>query len=217
MMRKIPPQGRSHKNHHQINLSGQTESQQYYLLFSILHWLYPSTKVLQMTCCNFFIAYLFLALATHGSAFTLLNGNPFKIHHFPTSTSLQHSNSGHNEARRSFLNKLAVASFAAPLFPGLVEPAAASGGATAGGAYLLSAKQRYNERVKASVQGLLALESSLKNGDSKPAKAYFENEDGGSWKDLTSAGYLLSNAFRRNSTTPPDSLPAVKVRTGFVE
>ena len=85
-------------------------------------------------------------------------------------------------------------------------------GATAGGAYLLSAKQRYNERVKTSIKGLLQTEESLKNGDSKSANAYFDGEDAGSWKDLTAAGYLLSNAFRRTSTTPPDSLPSVKVR-----
>lgn len=84
-------------------------------------------------------------------------------------------------------------------------------GATAGGAYLLSAKQRYNERVKTAVQGLLKAADALKNGDSKAAKTYLDGEDAGSWKDLTAAGYLLSNAFRRNSTTAPDSLPSVKV------
>ena len=93
-----------------------------------------------------------------------------------------------------------------------VAPANASGGATAGGAYLLSAKQRYNERVKGSVKGLLAAGEGLAAGDSKAAKAYFASEESGGWKDLTAAGYLLSNAFRRSSTTPPDSLPAVKVR-----
>lgn len=85
-----------------------------------------------------------------------------------------------------------------------VEPADASGGATAGGAYLLSAKQRYNERVKQGVKGLLAAESALKSGDANSAKAFFSTEDPGSWKDLTAAGYLLSNAFRRSSTQPPD-------------
>lgn len=93
-----------------------------------------------------------------------------------------------------------------------IEPAHASGGATAGGAYLLSAKQRYNDRVKKSVTALLAVGEALAAGSSKEAKAYFTEEDAGSYKDLTAAGYLLSNAFRRNSTTPPDSLPAVKVR-----
>ena len=86
-------------------------------------------------------------------------------------------------------------------------------GATAGGAYLLSAKQRYNERVKTSVKGLLQVEEFLKNGDSKSAKAYFDGEDAGSWKDLTAAGYLLSNAFRRTASKAPDSLPSVQVRT----
>jgi len=89
-------------------------------------------------------------------------------------------------------------------FGTVVQSASASGGATAGGAYLLSAKQRYNERVKQAVKGLLDVSSALAEGNSKPAKAYFSSEDGGSWKDLTAAGYLLSNAFRRNSTTAPD-------------
>ena len=41
-------------------------------------------------------------------------------------------------------------------------------------------------------------------------KSYFAGEDEGSWKDTSTAGYLLANAFRRSSATPPDSLPAVK-------
>lgn len=122
------------------------------------------------------------------------------------------------KGRRSFLSQMVVVpvitaaattTLLSPLSP---RPANASGGATAGGAYLLSAKQRYNERVKASVQGLLSAADGLKSGDSKSAKAYFESEEGGSYKDLTAAGYLLSNAFRRNSTAAPDSLPSVKVR-----
>ena len=161
---------------------------------------------------------LVIALAASSSAFTTHDAAAVvgKIH-LASSTRLQDTREGHDDDRRSFLTNLATAGLVIPFSPGFVEPAAASGGATAGGAYLLSAKQRYNERVKASIQGLLALEGSLKNGDSKPAKAYFESEDGGSWKDLTSAGYLLSNAFRRNSTTPPDSLPAVKVSLTFYQ
>lgn len=91
------------------------------------------------------------------------------------------------------------------------QEAMASGGATAGGAYLLSAKQRYNERVKAGVKGFLALQPALEAGNIDPIREYFTSEDTGSWKDLTAAGYLLANAFRRNSTASPDSLPAVKV------
>ena len=114
-------------------------------------------------------------------------------------------------SRRSFCQNIALA----PLLSGWavsIGSANASGGATAGGAYLLSAKQRYNERVKDSVKGLLAVGASLKGGSTKEAEAYFSSEDAGSWKDLTAAGYLLSNAFRRSSTTAPDSLPAVQVR-----
>jgi hypothetical protein len=113
-------------------------------------------------------------------------------------------------SRRSFLDKVALATLmvgvAAP-----VESARASGGATAGGAYLLSAKQRYNERVAKSVKGLLLVGEALAAGDSKATNSYFSGDDGGSWKDLTASGYLLSNAFRRSSATAPDKLPAVKV------
>jgi hypothetical protein len=139
---------------------------------------------------------------------------------FSAPSSLKHSKTGSSEteetlahARRSFLGRLAVIPVTTTLLSWLeVEIANASGGATAGGAYLLSAKQRYNNRVKASIQGLLRSVDALKNDDSNAVKAYFEGEDEGSWKDLTVAGYLLSNAFRRNSTAAPDSLPAVKVR-----
>ena len=163
-----------------------------------------------MTCNNLLILCLAIALVNSTAAFTI-GASTDSIHRPESPTRLQGTRDGHGEGRRSFLTSAAAAGLVAPFSPASVEPAAASGGATAGGAYLLSAKQRYNERVKASVQGFLALEGSLKNGDSKPAKAYFESEDGGSWKDLTAAGYLLSNAFRRNSTAAPDSLPAVKV------
>lgn len=116
-------------------------------------------------------------------------------------------------SRRSFLVQAAIVSVAAGssnLWTN-IDPANASGGATAGGAYLLSAKQRYNERVKAGIQGFLALESSLKNGSVTEAQAYFASDEQGSWGDISTAGYLLANAFRRNSSASPDSLPSVKV------
>ena len=50
------------------------------------------------------------------------------------------------------------------------SPAQASGGATAGGAYLLSAKQRYNNRVTAGVKGFLALSGPLEGGSIAEAK-----------------------------------------------
>lgn len=106
--------------------------------------------------------------------------------------------------RRDFTQQLLVTSAASLSFGVSVKSAEASGGATAGGAYLLSAKQRYNARVKEAIKGLLDAQAALAEGNSKPAKAYFSSEDGGSWKDLTAAGYLLSNAFRRSSTTAPD-------------
>jgi hypothetical protein len=114
-------------------------------------------------------------------------------------------------SRKSFINQLAYLSIAVGAATS-AGPAYASGGATAGGAYLLSAKKRYYERVRVSVKGLVAAGDDLAAGDSKVAKEYFANEEAGGWKDLTAAGYLLSNAFRRSSSTAPDSLPAVKVR-----
>eukprot|EP00531_Pseudo-nitzschia_arenysensis_P010997 CAMPEP_0116132458 /NCGR_PEP_ID=MMETSP0329-20121206/9558_1 /TAXON_ID=697910 /ORGANISM="Pseudo-nitzschia arenysensis, Strain B593" /LENGTH=216 /DNA_ID=CAMNT_0003626973 /DNA_START=116 /DNA_END=766 /DNA_ORIENTATION=- len=122
------------------------------------------------------------------------------------------------QERRSFISKLALLPVVAlPSLAAMPTPAQASGGATAGGAYLLSAKKRYYERVKTSVTGLLKAYDELKNGDSKVAKEYFSSEDDGSWKDLTAAGYLLSNAFRRSSSTAPDSLPAVKKYKAFAK
>ena len=95
------------------------------------------------------------------------------------------------------------------------SPAQASGGATAGGAYLLSAKQRYNNRVTAGVKGFLALSGPLEGGSIAEAKAFLSSEEEGGWGDFKSAGYLLSNAFRRNSTTAPDSLPSVRAWKSF--
>ena len=96
-----------------------------------------------------------------------------------------------------------------PSLPSTV--AHASGGATAGGAYLLSAKQRYNERVLAGMTTYVKLSSSLENGNLDEMKQFFSSEEKGYWKDSSAAGYLLANAFRRSSSTPPDSLPSVKV------
>jgi hypothetical protein len=118
-------------------------------------------------------------------------------------------------SRRDVVEKLIQSSAlgtAAALLMASPQEALASGGATAGGAYLLSAKQRYNERVKAGVQGFLALQPALEAGDNAAVRPYFTGEDTGTWKDITSAGYLLANAFRRSSNQAPDSLPSVKVR-----
>lgn len=117
-------------------------------------------------------------------------------------------------SRRDFvetITRTTVLSTAALLSAAPARNAMASGGATAGGAYLLSAKQRYNERVKGGVKGFLGLQADLEAGNLDPLRAYFANEDAGGWKDFSSAAYLLANAFRRNSTAAPDSLPTVKV------
>jgi hypothetical protein len=117
-----------------------------------------------------------------------------------------------DRTRRSFMRDAAAVSFGlitAQRLP--LNIASASGGATAGGPYLLSAKQRYNERVIAGMKSFLSLSSALDSGDLATASSFFSNEDVGSWKDASAAGFLLANAFRRNSSAAPDSLPAVKV------
>jgi hypothetical protein len=117
-------------------------------------------------------------------------------------------------SRRSFVENVAFSTIAvaggASLLP---EHASASGGATAGGVYLLSAKQRYNGRVTKGVKGFLSLGGSLESGDIEDAKNFFKSEEDGNWKDFAAAAYLLANAFRRNSAQAPDTLPSVKVCT----
>lgn len=112
-------------------------------------------------------------------------------------------------ARRRVLNKVVAPTVASILLKN--DAAIASGGATAGGAYLLSAKQRYNDRVQASLKAFLALKKPLESGSIQELKDYFSTEDVGGWKDGSSAGYLLANAFRTSSSKAPDSLPSVKV------
>lgn len=119
----------------------------------------------------------------------------------------------HLGSRRTMLQNIALASFG--IANGLLlqkKAAYASGGATAGGVYLLSAKQRYNERVTQGIKGFLDLGPTLEGGSIEKTKAYFTGEEAGTWKDISTAGYLLANAFRRSSNTAPDSLPSVKVR-----
>mmetsp|Transcript_7129 Transcript_7129/g.11648 ORF Transcript_7129/g.11648 Transcript_7129/m.11648 type:complete len:213 (-) Transcript_7129:1125-1763(-) len=94
-----------------------------------------------------------------------------------------------------------------------IEPALASGGATAGGAYLLSAKQRYNKRVTAGLKAFLSLDLN----DISAVAAFFETKDEGGWEDLSAAAYLLANAFRTNSSKAPDSLPSVKSWKAFAK
>lgn len=115
-------------------------------------------------------------------------------------------------SRRSLMEHMSVGSLAfigTMAFP--PDNALASGGATAGGAYLLSAKQRYNDRVKLGVRKFASLAEPLESENIDALRLFFTSEDTGSWKDFSSAGYLLANAFRRTSSAAPDSLPSVKV------
>jgi hypothetical protein len=118
-------------------------------------------------------------------------------------------------SRRNILKNLSFVPLFGTLITSKVETANASGGATAGGVYLLSAKQRYNERVKAGIKGFGELENSIDSGNLDSAKSFFMVDTVGGWKDASAAGYLLANAFRRSSTTPPDSLPTVKKWKAF--
>lgn len=58
----------------------------------------------------------------------------------------------------------------------------------------------------------MALKGPLESGEIEPVRSFFTSEEEGYWKDFSAAGYLLANAFRRNSSAAPDTLPAVKVR-----
>jgi len=135
---------------------------------------------------------------------------------------LQHSSSSSDKnreviSRRGWFTDVSIMSIAASTASCLIVPNAAyaSGGATAGGAYLLSAKQRYNDRVTAGLKAFLKLSSSLDDGSKEAANAYFSIKDVGGWEDSSAAAYLLANAFRRSSSTPPDSLPSVKAWKAF--
>ena len=121
-----------------------------------------------------------------------------------------------SDKRRDLLNKFLFTASSSMLVVGRSSsPVWASGGATAGGAYLLSAKQRYNARVTAGVKAYLEIGSEIENGNINPAKAFFGTDQVGGWEDFASAGYLLANAFRRSSSTAPDSLPSVKKWKAF--
>jgi len=109
-----------------------------------------------------------------------------------------------HSSRRDLLANVALTTGALIASPSI---SLASGGATAGGVYLLSAKQRYNERVLTGVTAWRATKSL----DKKALKAWYNNKDPNSpYNDFKGAGYLLSNAFRTSSSTPPDRLPSVK-------
>jgi hypothetical protein len=155
----------------------------------------------------------FLAWISLGQAAFVSTGEAHRVSTRDASQKLTVKSDDHLGSRRTMLQNIACTSFG--VVSGLLlqkDAACASGGATAGGAYLLSAKQRYNERVTQGIKGFLDLGPTLEGGGIEETKAYFAGEEGGTWKDISTAGYLLANAFRRSSNTAPDSLPAVKVR-----
>lgn len=160
---------------------------------------------------NIGFTFLFVVLVAlcHCSAFQPSSVNPSKTLVEASAKGIRNDDENN---RRKFFAQVASATLAiGSASLGQVNPAQASGGATAGGAYLLSAKQRYNDRVIKGIKGFLALESSLKAGSVDEAKAYFAGNEEGQFGDISTAGYLLANAFRTNSNKAPDSLPSVKV------
>lgn len=115
--------------------------------------------------------------------------------------------------RRSFADDLLKCAVGISLANLSSSPAHASGGATAGGVYLLSAKQRYNKRVLAGIKSFLTLDAR----DLGQVNAFIESSAEGGWEDLSAAGYLLANAFRTSSNKAPDSLPSVKKWKAFAK
>ncbi|KAJ1445136.1 hypothetical protein M885DRAFT_328619 [Pelagophyceae sp. CCMP2097] len=117
--------------------------------------------------------------------------------------------------RRAASLSAALTAFAA------VAAADASGGATAGGAYLLRAKSRYNGRVETGAVAYRAASSAVAADDAAALAALFAKD--GAYEDLAASGFLLANAFRINSTQNPDKIPQVvkfkafKVRACFGE
>lgn len=147
-----------------------------------------------------------------------------------SSSSQLHVHNNHHHVkqinRRTILNHVSIAALA--LFQTSItnknnpsNVALASGGATAGGAYLLSAKQRYNARVTAGVKAYLAIGADaelLMSGslDLDSAKVFFATDEVGGYSDFSSAGYLLANAFRRSSSTAPDRLVTHTYSTNYL-
>ena len=109
----------------------------------------------------------------------------------------------------------------------------ASGGATAGGAYLLRAKERYNARVQVLPDSrFLCLRGPLmerpqagaksyrgeaaalvEKGDFNGLAAYFKKD--GAFDELANPAFLLANAFRINSTQNPDKIVQVQKFKAF--
>ena len=100
--------------------------------------------LLAILCCS----------SQHASAFLSPLTKPLEVSCAAQRTSTIESD-GFATSRRSFAEDfLGIGSISLAFLSSSTPAAYASGGATAGGAYLLSAKQRYNERKSAFVLGL---------------------------------------------------------------
>ena len=92
----------------------------------------------------------------------------------------------------------------------------ASGGATAGGAYLIRAKQRYSARVTKGADGYMGLGDAVASGKFLAAP-FFAGDKNSPAEDFLGAAFLLANAFRSNSTASPDTLPTVRKFKAFMK
>lgn len=91
--------------------------------------------------------------------------------------------------------------------------AVASGGATAGKTTSIPrAKLRYFGRVTEVIIAFNALGAAVKAGDGmkQAAGTFFGEKDDSPQADLTTAGYLLSCAFKIDGKIPPDKIAQVK-------
>jgi len=92
----------------------------------------------------------------------------------------------------------------------------ASGGATAGGAYLIRAKQRYSARVTKGAEAYMGLGDAVASGK-LTAAPFFAGDKNSPAEDFLGAAFLLANAFRSNSTASPDTLPTVRKFKAFMK
>ena len=170
-----------------------------------------SLTISEMKACTLLSLLSFVSVGQ--AAFVSTTGQHAGLARDVSQESKMKSSDNLESSRRSMLQDLSLATLG--VVSGLTlqkQSAVASGGATAGGAYLLSAKQRYNERVTKGIKNFLALGPSLEADSLDKTQEYFVCSELGCWADLSTAGYLLANAFRRSANTNPDSLPAVKVQ-----
>eukprot|EP00967_Tisochrysis_lutea_P153068 scaffold301240_cov34-Tisochrysis_lutea.AAC.3 len=148
------------------------------------------------------LSVLALAEAVHtGATVELCRSTP----RLATSSVAPHAPVG----RRTVLS-LPGSTAVAALLSGVVQPAVASGGATAGKTTSIPrAKLRYYDRIIAAVASFQEMDKDLTAGSLAKSKAFFAKD--GPYDELMGAGYLLAVAFKIDSKIPPDKIPNVKM------